>query len=96
MPTEVQILAKDTMAILLRDGWKQGSCGLEYRPHCLVGAMIFTEQRNGRPARFAYLEFKDAVKRAAGDSPPLEGWNDQSGRTFDEVRAVLAAVANDD
>lgn len=87
--------ARAAAALIERDGWIQGNMGPtnpEARaPRCLAGAALAAVGGDYGGRRHADL--RDALLDALGGVWLLSPWNDELGRTQDDVLALLAAVA---
>lgn len=89
-------------AYLLNHGWRHGAAGRHGGPRCAVGAICSV---GGFPTLYhdgthwgqepALLAAAKAIGAQVGSQLP--GWNDEEGRTFDEViaafdRAIIATA----
>lgn len=78
--------------ILRTEGWRQGDLGFEGDPHCLFGAICQAalEQTPGEYA-WAYEAFTSHSPFRSALAGTV--WNDEPGRTAEEVISLLESVA---
>jgi hypothetical protein len=103
MTTQVAQDLRAAAEVLRRDGWTQGDLGTCDGPKCAVGAAYYVASDG---AEVVYEFFRsDAVRRAEQiadlvadeigvERSELPNWNDEPGRTADEVIAALEAAAD--
>lgn len=86
--TPAEVLRK-AAEYLETHGWMQGDYGVPGGPSCLLGAMRKTTRATTPDYDIAYW----AIRKSVGGRLPVE-WNDQPGRTAEEVIAKLREVAD--
>jgi hypothetical protein len=86
-------------AAIVRERWRQGDYGRDGGPRCLVGAIAEAGEFHGGGLydKFAVVERSPIYKRLV-DSLGILGstvvnWNDQEGRTAEEVAEALERAA---
>jgi len=78
--------------ILKRDGWSQGRYTAPDGSHCMIGAIREGIYESPREARGARLHQVITTVRFYLDKTSAE-WNDQKGRTVEEVLSTLEQIA---
>lgn len=91
MSAEVAVVLRSAADILRRDGWRQGSMGVAGRAACLREAVCRAQGAKPYYGRLA----RNALAAATGDFR-IPDWNDEPGRTIDEVLDLLERVAVDE
>ena len=77
---------------LFERGWCQGQLELETGEVCLSGALATLTNYEEYYALFALSTALDSIHKAIGGAS-IPGWNDEPGRTFNEVIEVIDKAA---
>lgn len=88
VPDPVSLLLR-LAAVTVRRGWCQGTLHDSYGNHCLVDALYVNN--DGDFDKMFYLAFTRLVKVLR--TPFVASWNDQPGRTKEEVIVALECAA---
>ena len=90
---DIQICAADVLEQaadnMIIYGWTQGTYGLAGEEQCLIGHVVTVCKENWELNDYVYWVLEERLNK----SP--QGWNDQIGRTFDEVRDLMLLTAKD-
>lgn len=78
--------------VLERDGWCQGEGIDDDGRRCIVSALGAASGTGFEGGRL-WTESNLAVRRQLNNDELLSTWNDEPGRTIDEVTALLRATA---
>lgn len=89
---------------LFVQGWQQGTYGSEDGKRCAIGHILSGEKKvlNSRFCNIDRLVHVDTIARSAlrdqidsSHSHGISTWNDEEGRTAEEVRDALLGAAKD-
>lgn len=98
MSTRVADDLREAMAVLHLFGWQQYSCGSasSKSKHDLVGALMLATGSNpygdGNPRYLAAYRAVSDYLMERGEPASLLSWNDQDGRTVEQIYELLRVV----